>query len=634
MDTRRVLWGGAALVACLGFSRSSSAQESQVPFDGAIDVQLFELAPGPGSFLTVTGGEVAPEGQLGLQFLLTFLTDPLTVYNVRGMDEIVDEAPRTEVVQSVLAGELAASYGLSSKYQLGVSLPLLFSLTGEGINPADAMPTSDGLQATGLGDLRVEFKASVWQSGRTHLALAPAVTVPTSFGSGGNEFLGDDLPSLRARAALQWSSASGALHAAGNAGVLLRKPREIYSSTVGQQLTYGAAGAYAVNERVSFIAELFGRTGLTSPQDLDGNPLEVSGAVRVAATGSLGVLAGGGTGLVRGIGSPGLRVFLSLGWSPGAAAPVAAASGPRITSNDRDGDLREDAVDRCPDQREDIDGFDDDDGCPELDNDKDGTADLEDRCPLEAEDRVKPHDRDGCPASKRDSDDDGVADHLDRCVDGAEDFDEFDDGDGCPESDNDGDGVNDDEDRCPLCAEDRDQKNDTDGCPDLDDDADGVADGADRCPGEAEVLNGVSDEDGCPDRGGKVLARRDGDRIVFTEPLRFDGSRLRSDGVMALGQAAAAMRPQRDVSKWRLVVVAARGRDEEAARSTAEKQAQLLAERLDKLGVPKDRIEAVGATADKGMVAIVALERSDAGAEGAACPAALQAKPKTGPAVK
>src|SRR5690606_33041864 len=108
--------------------------------------------------------------------------------------------------------------------------------------------------------------------------------------------------------------ASGKLNAGANLTLIARKPRTIYSSEVGQQLAWGAAGAYKINDRVSAIAELFGRVGV-GDVDLSSNPLEAGGAVRVRATHAFSVLAGGGGGLVRGIGSPGMRVFASVGWA-------------------------------------------------------------------------------------------------------------------------------------------------------------------------------------------------------------------------------------------------------------------------------------------------------------------------------
>lgn len=98
---------------------------------------------------------------------------------------------------------------------------------------------------------------------------------------------------------------------------------------------------------------------------------------------------------------------------------------------DRDEDGVPDARDACPRQQEDVDGFEDGDGCPDLDNDADGIPDGSDLAP------DLPEDRDG-----------------------------FQDEDGRPDLDNDGDGVQDTADGCPNEAEDYDGDRDTDGCPD------------------------------------------------------------------------------------------------------------------------------------------------------------------------
>lgn len=49
--------------------------------------------------------------------------------------------------------------------------------------------------------------------------------------------------------------------------------------------------------------------------------------------------------------------------------------------HDSDNDGIPDERDKCPFQPEDIDRFQDDDGCPDLDNDADGIPDKEDACP-------------------------------------------------------------------------------------------------------------------------------------------------------------------------------------------------------------------------------------------------------------
>jgi outer membrane protein OmpA-like peptidoglycan-associated protein len=121
---------------------------------------------------------------------------------------------------------------------------------------------------------------------------------------------------------------------------------------------------------------------------------------------------------------------------------------------DADGDGILDDVDQCPNEAEDFDGFQDEDGCPDLDNDGDGVPDANDGCPNDPED-----------------------------IDG------FQDEDGCPDPDNDGDGILDADDQCPNEPGPPENK----GCPDPDRDGDGVPDRIDNCPDEP----GTAENQGC-----------------------------------------------------------------------------------------------------------------------------------------
>jgi OOP family OmpA-OmpF porin len=134
------------------------------------------------------------------------------------------------------------------------------------------------------------------------------------------------------------------------------------------------------------------------------------------------------------------------------------------TVGDADGDGLMDPDDSCVNDPEDMDGFEDTDGCPDLDDDNDGVADTSDEC------KNDPEDADG-----------------------------YSDEDGCPDPDNDGDGIPDTTDQCKMDPEDADGYQDEDGCPDPDNDGDGVLDGADECPDQLESANGYKDSDGCPD---------------------------------------------------------------------------------------------------------------------------------------
>lgn len=130
---------------------------------------------------------------------------------------------------------------------------------------------------------------------------------------------------------------------------------------------------------------------------------------------------------------------------------------------DSDGDNIADSKDLCPTEP----GPPENQGCPKVvqDKDGDGVADDFDRCPLDPEDKDGFEDGDGCP--DLDNDKDGLIDANDQCPNDAEDPDGFEDDNGCPDFDNDNDKILDDADQCDNEPEDYDGDNDTDGCPDV-----------------------------------------------------------------------------------------------------------------------------------------------------------------------
>ena len=115
------------------------------------------------------------------------------------------------------------------------------------------------------------------------------------------------------------------------------------------------------------------------------------------------------------------------------AAVLAERERERTEANDpdrdRDGILN--AVDACPDEPEDLDGFQDADGCPDPDNDADAILDASDTCPLVPEDRDGFQDEDGCP--DEDNDQDRILDPVDRCPNEPETINGIEDADGCPD---------------------------------------------------------------------------------------------------------------------------------------------------------------------------------------------------------
>jgi OmpA-OmpF porin, OOP family len=621
-------------VAVVGLLLPAAAIAQSPPDDRAIDVQLMDYSIGPKSFFTVANADIADEKQLALDAFVTYLSRPLTVYTTDGnpTDPMIT-GEKVRVVDNLTAAQLSAAYGLNAKLQIGATLPLVFALNGQAFNSATGTTMGD-MQVTGTGDLLLEGKYKLWRATNNELRLAAigGITLPTSFGSDDSQFIGDDLPTLRGKLAATFSRGLFAVGA--NAGFILRKPRTIYASTVGQQLTFGVGAAVNVTDKFSIIGEFFGRGGLESRFALDESPMEAVGGFRLVTAKSVAVTVGGGAGLDRAIGSPMARFFLSVGYAPdvrdsdGDGIPNSRDKCPLIPEDmdgfedsdgcpddDNDGDRRPDSEDKCPNEAEDFDGFEDDDGCPDLDNDGDGIPDLEDKCPNDAEDGKLPYPKDGCPAHLRDSDGDGIPDSVDACPLEEEDLDGFEDGDGCPDLDNDGDGIPDAMDKCPLCPEDKDGFEDEDGCPELDNDKDGIPDAKDACPNQPETFNGIQDDDGCPDTGGVEIVKLDGDRLIIAKVPTMDRKGLTRAGDIIVAQVAGVMRAHGEVTKWLIAVAQPKDRD-------AQRLAGLIKERLAKAGVTNAQV--LGAAGPAKINGVVQ-ERADADAV-PACPASMAAK--------
>jgi outer membrane protein OmpA-like peptidoglycan-associated protein len=262
---------------------------------------------------------------------------------------------------------------------------------------------------------------------------------------------------------------------------------------------------------------------------------------------------------------PSYGAHLTLGWTR------------RLIEPDHDHDGLVDIHDRCPAAAEDMDSFEDGDGCPDPDNDADHLPDRFDACPNE------PLALEGCPV--RDSDDDGIKNDIDKCPSQAEDKDGFEDADGCPDLDNDADGVTDSSDRCVIVAEDRDEFGDDDGCPDPDNDADGIPDPQDKCPNHV----GLAENNGCPKT---VEIKRD--------PIILQGLTFKSgSAVIAPSSYASLDRVWESLVDWPEVNIEIQGYTDnrgsyESNRILSQKRADAVVQYLVDKGTSSFRLNAVG----------------------------------------
>jgi outer membrane protein OmpA-like peptidoglycan-associated protein len=229
---------------------------------------------------------------------------------------------------------------------------------------------------------------------------------------------------------------SGVIDWVADVGVDLTQPATIGLTTTGSAVDVGLGGSIPLSETIRLGLELDQRLSLADSVASAGAPSEVHVYSRFGACEGIAGTFGAGTSLVSGVGSPDIRVIGMLSWSFGSCGVI-----------DTDGDGIFDDVDQCIERREDMDGFEDDDGCPE-DNDGDGVPDKKDACPMSP----GPVENDGCP----DRDGDGIGDAEDQCPDRPG----SDMHGGCPDTD--GDGFHD---LIDACVDKPGGEGSTDGCP-------------------------------------------------------------------------------------------------------------------------------------------------------------------------
>ncbi|NLE88620.1 MAG: hypothetical protein GX607_19760 [Myxococcales bacterium] len=470
--------GPLALAIALLAAPDLVAQER---IEGDLAVQRFDPAPGPRNFITTrsarTDGDMAWTAGAFVHYgYRPFEIRRCPAGGCDGAAAAVQQDFR--VVENLVTGDLMGSFTPLPRLQLGGRLPVTWA-RGHGTEATE----DGGLQAVGLGDMLLEAKGRLSGDASSPIATALALygTVPFGTLTAKDSYIGDGSPSVGVRAIVDGVAGPWAWGV--NVGGAWRKAATIGDTRLGPEMRYGAAVAYSVSPVVRVIGDVFGSTNFSGSSAAHG--AELDGALQYTPLGvPMAITAGLGTGVMRGIGYPHVRAFVGVTFSNEV--------------RDRDGDGIPDALDECPNDPEDFDGFEDRDGCPDRDNDGDGIPDEADRCPNEPEDLDGFEDEDGCPDP--DNDGDGIPDDLDACPNEPETVNGYRDDDGCPDtSDRDKDGIPDELDQCPDEPEDTDGFEDEDGCPDPDNDGDGIPDIQDECVDEPETFNGFEDEDGCPD---------------------------------------------------------------------------------------------------------------------------------------
>lgn len=591
--TKRVAPTLAAALASLLGTATAMAQ-AQPAADGEFTIQRFQPAIGPRNFITVEGARTSGTMAWSLGLFGNYAHEPFVVTRCDSTTgECTDGALRKEemvVVGSMVTADLLASLTIVPRLQLGVRLPFSY-VHGPGVETDMASPKAgtslrDGMKGSGLGDAMVEAKARLYGENHEPLVIGAALfgTAPLGHATAEGKYIGDSGPTVGLRGI--YDGNAGPFSFGANLTGIYRKASSFGSAKLGPELRYGLAAGYQISPIFRVVAEGFGGTKLSAAKGT--NSMEGLLAVQITPLASgLSLTAGGGAGIMKGVGVPAFRGFFGVGYTNETV--------------DTDGDGIPDDQDLCPTEPEDFDGFQDEDGCPDPDNDGDGILDVDDACPnIPGEPNADPT-KHGCPAVIEDRDQDGIPDAEDQCPDAGGPHVIRSRGPhyGCPDRDQ--DGIPDHLDQCPDEPEDTDGFEDEDGCPDPDNDGDGIPDYLDQCPDEPENYNGFEDDDGCPDEG-PSLVEVTKEEIKILQQINFANN---SDKIIdkrsfdILDGVAAVLRHHQHINK-----IEVQGHTDNVgnrARNTtlSNKRAEAVVRYLVDKGIAKERLTANGYGPDK-----------------------------------
>ena len=493
-------------------------------------------------------------------------------------DELGDSSTeRFAVVEHQLVGTVGVALGLVDRLVVYAALPFVLAETGE---DSDRVVALSAMPADGaaLGDVRIGARLRLFgdDDDRGALALQATLSVPSATGTYAGESSVSVLPMLLGE--IRFGPARLDL----NFGALIRERSSHPDTNLVFRHELHAAAGLAVRvwqaEDPRTMLELLAQARIgTQAQDLFSRNFThgewLLGPRFTHGTGAR-VALGLGTALARGAGSPDFRAVLMVGW----ATPE---------------ELEQPHP--CADDPEDLDGFEDDDGCNDPDNDRDGILDVDDECPMIPENMNDWEDTDGCPDEIPDTDGDGILDPDDQCVDQPEDPDGFEDEDGCPDPDNDGDGVLDGADGCPLQAGPIENR----GCPDGDRDEDTLIDRRDNCPD----VPGPVENMGCPAEERQSVRIEDGIlEILDTVYFRTDRDVIQRRSFALLDNVARVIIAHPEIGRVRVQGHTDSRGSRDHNLDLSNRRALSVVNYLVEHGVARERLDAVGYGPDRPVV--------------------------------
>jgi outer membrane protein OmpA-like peptidoglycan-associated protein len=360
-----------AVAVCALVAGSSPARAE------GLDAERFQPAVGTEAAFSVEHPQVPFHLGWGLGAFFDVADDPVVERD--DMDDEILSRP----LDTAASLDLIGSLGFFGWSELGVHLPLQVVYSGDDYAEGGVMLAPGG----GLGDLRLVPKVLFLRSGSLERHFLVGAALPVSLPTGDGEALrGADGVTVEPRllAALH----IGEIGVGANLGYRIRSEHPAGLPWANEIAFAFNASIGIVPDRLWFQAELFGGKQVGSDVEGADLPMEALGGLVYRLTGSLDLHGGAGLGFTDGIGDPDFRIVAGIRFKHHTPERHGFRDG------DEDGILDKD--DDCPTEVEDLDAFEDEDGCPEEDNDQDGIPDEKDECPDLPEEEGG--DGDGCPS--------------------------------------------------------------------------------------------------------------------------------------------------------------------------------------------------------------------------------------------
>ncbi len=411
------------LFLSFGLAAPAQAQLHNAP----IDLQIFRPAMDSKGFITLNSSGVLGLGDFSFGLITTWASKPLVLNGNQPFGGQNNRFAVNDIITPSLQGAVGLTKLSHFGLELGVVVPLaVLAGRGDPTDPGASANTIDDKVYTftqqGIGDISIHPKIRLLNATRTGLGIAviPSVILPTG---DKNAFLGEGQTIFQPSVVIDTEFGYlGRFRAGINAGIKIRShasqfvddaaafPRTYLGMpsntnlgiSIKNEYTGGVALSYGiVPQKFDVVAELYGLMGPNSfkipSNDKLGPAAEAIGGIKLYLARNSFFEVGGGWRVLSSYGSAAPRAFIGFIFEP--------------SIGDRDGDGYKDDVDKCPDDPEDFDDFEDEDGCPDPDNDKDGILDVDDKCPNEPETKNGYKDEDGCPDTTTfDRDGDGIPD--------------------------------------------------------------------------------------------------------------------------------------------------------------------------------------------------------------------------------